>query len=99
MYATRPLSLYRKSPDLLSEKPPEGPSSGYLVVQDDESMMPTCFGMSKSLSIKEFPLPSNRIICFDYVGTEDEVFAVPVIDQPLSANRYYLIKAHRKHRG
>ncbi|KAJ8445400.1 hypothetical protein Cgig2_010758 [Carnegiea gigantea] len=99
MYVTRPLSLYTKSPDLLSEKPPEGPSSGYLVVQDDESMIPTCFGLSKSLSIKEFPLPSNRIISFGYVDTEDEVFAIPVIDQPLSANRYYLIKAHQKHKG
>lgn len=99
MYVTRALSLYKKSPDSLSVPPPEGPNSGYLVIQDDESMMPSCFGRSKSLAINELPLPSNKILNFSLSGDDHEILAVPVINQPLSSNRYYAVKAHRKHKG
>ncbi|KMT08387.1 hypothetical protein BVRB_6g140660 [Beta vulgaris subsp. vulgaris] len=99
MYITRPLSYYKKSPDSLFVPPPEGPNSGYLVIQDEESLMPSCFGRSKSLSIDDLPLPSNKILSVSYTDDGDEILAVPVMGQPLSSNRYYAIKAHKKHKG
>ncbi|XP_021755400.1 uncharacterized protein LOC110720652 isoform X1 [Chenopodium quinoa] len=96
MYVTRPISFYSKSPDSLSVPPPEGPNSGYLVIQDDGSLMPSCFGQSKSLGINDLPLPSNKIL---FTDDGDQILAVPVINQTLSSNRYYVIKAHKKHKG
>ncbi|KAH9625056.1 hypothetical protein KSS87_010546 [Heliosperma pusillum] len=99
MYVTRPLSLYKKSSESLLSPPPEGPNSGFLVIHDEETL-PTCFGISNAPSIIDLPLPSNKILKVNHGPFEDDdVFAIPVLDQPLSSNRYYLIKAHGKHKG
>ena len=37
MYVTRPRSMYKKSPSVLSLLPPEGPNCGILVIQDEEA--------------------------------------------------------------
>lgn len=101
MYVTRPLSLYKNSPESLSEPPAEGLNSGYLVVQDEEFMTPFCFDLCKIPSdyIEDLPLPSNKILKVDHnLNYDSYIFAIPVINQPLSANRYYAIKAH-SHEG
>ncbi|TQD75213.1 hypothetical protein C1H46_039254 [Malus baccata] len=44
MYVTKPLSVYRRSPQSLSYPPSEGPNSSYLVLHDDESVEINCCG-------------------------------------------------------
>ncbi|KAK9750478.1 hypothetical protein RND81_02G200300 [Saponaria officinalis] len=100
MYVTRPLSLYKKSPELLQSPTIEGPYSGYLVVHDEDTT-PTCLGLSHGgVSLIELPFPSNKLLNIkDYGPFQHLVFVVPILDQPLSSNRYYVIKAHKKHKG
>ena len=57
---TRPLSLYRKSPDALSLPLPEGPRFGNLVIQDEEAEPTSCFGLFRSNDIKDLPFPQNK---------------------------------------
>ena len=66
MYVTRPLSLYRKSPDALSLPPPEGPNSGYLVLQDEESETTSCFGLCKERDIRDLPFPQDKNLTVRY---------------------------------
>ena len=109
MYVTRPLSMYKRSPDALSLPPPEGPSSGILVIQDEESEPTCCFGLCKSSDIKDLPFPQNKslehryttgigIACNTTHHFQDVVF-IPVLNQPLSSYRYYVIQPHGKHKG
>lgn len=106
MYTTRPLSLYKNAPEAIS-LPPEGPSSGYLVLQDEESTPTCCFGLCKNPSIKDLPFPQNKLLTIEYhdhsnqggYHTYDKVYLIPVVNQPLSSNRYYAIKADRKRKG
>ncbi|GMH27545.1 hypothetical protein Nepgr_029388 [Nepenthes gracilis] len=103
MYVTRPLSLYFRSPDLVFARPPEGPNSGYLVVEDEESAGTMCFGLCKSHDLQGLPLPQNKRI--DVVRGSGKhtsyypVFFIPVINQALSSNLYYAIKARGRHKG
>ncbi|KAL9246295.1 hypothetical protein vseg_019849 [Gypsophila vaccaria] len=106
MYTTRPLSMFKNTPDALSQ-PPSGPNSGYLVIQDDESTPTCCFGLCKNPAIKELPFPQNKLITVEYhvqsgdssYHSYDDVYLIPVINQPLSSNLYYAIKADGKHKG
>ncbi|CAO2830084.1 unnamed protein product [Amaranthus hypochondriacus] len=107
MYTTRALSLYKNSPETIS-LPPEGPNSGYLVIQDEESTKTLCFGLCTDPSINHLPFPQNKRLSIEYhVQTSenssyhsyDEVYLIPVINQPLSSNRYYTIKADGKLKG
>ncbi|XP_043716483.1 uncharacterized protein LOC122664634 [Telopea speciosissima] len=107
MYVTKPLSLYRESPNSLSLPPPEGPNTGYLVIQDEESVETCCFGLCKDPKIREFPFPQNRMLTVKYEEEYGDsswekcfhVYFIPVLNQPLSSNKYYVIKARRKHKG
>ncbi|GMY26743.1 hypothetical protein FCV25MIE_21985 [Fagus crenata] len=101
--------MYKRSPDALSFPPPEGPSSGILVIQDEESEPTCCFGLCKSSDIKDLPFPQNKslehryttgigIACNTTHHFQDVVF-IPVLNQPLSSNRYYVIQPHGKHKG
>ncbi|CAN0929886.1 hypothetical protein LINGRAHAP2_LOCUS37318 [Linum grandiflorum] len=107
MYVTRPLSLYRRDPSAVSLPPPEGPNSGILVIQDEESQ-PTCFfGLCNSSRVRDLPFPQNKNLQVRYTKQSGEhrhveinrVVFIPVLGQPLSANRYYVIKRHGKHKG
>ncbi|KAG6712692.1 hypothetical protein I3842_05G114900 [Carya illinoinensis] len=60
MYVTRPLSMYIKSPEALLLPPPEGPSSGILVILDEEAEPTRCFSLCKTGYIKDLPLPQNK---------------------------------------
>ncbi|KAF8364819.1 hypothetical protein HHK36_033205 [Tetracentron sinense] len=107
MYVTRPLSHYRQFPSSLSLPPPEGPNSGYLVIQDEESVETQCFGLCTDPYLKDFPFPQNKRLTVEYTTSGGEhrhthrykVFLIPVLDQPLSSNRYYVIKAQGRHQG
>ncbi|KMT08389.1 hypothetical protein BVRB_6g140680 [Beta vulgaris subsp. vulgaris] len=106
MYTTRPLSLYKNSPEAISV-PPEGPNSGYLVLQDEDSTPTCCFGLCNNPAIKDLPFPQNRRLSIQYTTSNgessstsyDEVYLIPVINHPLSSNRYYAIKADGRRKG
>ncbi|XP_010528455.1 PREDICTED: uncharacterized protein LOC104805547 [Tarenaya hassleriana] len=108
MYVTRPLSLYRKSPTSLSEEPPEGPFSGVLVITDEEAEAEDtfCFGICKRTRVKKFPFPQDKILSVVHTDNSSyressvtKVLFLPVLDQPLSSNRYYVIHAKGRHKG
>ncbi|PIN10927.1 hypothetical protein CDL12_16472 [Handroanthus impetiginosus] len=106
MYATRPLSQLLKSPESLTAQP-DGPNSGYLVIQDEESETYSCFGLCKNRTLKELPFPQNKELTVQYETGSGEnssvslnpVFLIPVLNQPLSSNRYYAIVPHGKRKG
>ncbi|CAN0929877.1 hypothetical protein LINGRAHAP2_LOCUS37316 [Linum grandiflorum] len=108
MYVTRPLSLYRRDSSAASMLPPEGSNSGILVIQDPEAQPTSWFGLLNSSKVKDLPFPQNQNLQVRYsyqtggdtnrhrhghthVEVNDVVF-IPALDQPLSANRYYIIK-------
>lgn len=106
MYVTRSLSHYKSYPEALYS-PPEGPNSGYLVIQDEESERYSCFGLCKNRYLAKLPFPQNKTLTTRYSTgsgehkhvTYNEVAFIPVLNQPLSSNKYYVIKAHGSHKG
>ncbi|KAG2297837.1 hypothetical protein Bca4012_009026 [Brassica carinata] len=104
MYVTRRLSEYQKNPLELKQPPPEGPNSGVLVIQDEESRPISCFGLCYGRELKGLPFPQNAklaVILHD-VGEDsyrDPVLFIPVLDQPLSSNCYHVIIRRGKHSG
>jgi hypothetical protein len=103
MYATRLLSMYKRNPSALSDPPPSGPNSGYLVILDEEAQTYTCFGSIKDDRIVDFPFPQNKNLTIDDSGRDsglrEEVMFLPVLNQPLSSNHYYVIRRNRKNQG
>ncbi|KAJ4889884.1 hypothetical protein Rs2_29632 [Raphanus sativus] len=96
MYVTRALSEYRKTPSELKKPPPEGPNSGVLVIQDEESLTTCCFGLCNETLFRGLPFPQSAALTVihnygshrDNVRRDPAVF-IPVLSQPLSSNRYY----------
>jgi hypothetical protein len=103
MYATRLLSMYKKNPSALSDPPPSGPNSSYLVILDEEAQTYSCFGLCKDNRIKNFPFPQNKnltiIISAGETTLSEEAMFIPVLNQPLSSNRYYVIRRKGKNQG
>ncbi|XP_010044325.2 uncharacterized protein LOC104433329 [Eucalyptus grandis] len=103
MYVTRPLSMYRQHPEALSEAPPAGPGSGYLVIQDEEAQNFRFLGLFKDGELYDFPFPQNKDLTLRNSDGEftshDEVFMIPVVGQPLSSNQYYVIQRRGKRKG
>ncbi|XVF85677.1 hypothetical protein PTKIN_Ptkin17bG0135300 [Pterospermum kingtungense] len=106
MYVTRPLSMYKQKPSALSLPPPEGPNSGILVIQDEEAepLCTCCFRLLKAYKPNDLlPFPQNKKIKLPCpTGSRDsvnEVVFIPVLDQPLSSNRYYALEAGGSHKG
>ncbi|XP_038891784.1 uncharacterized protein LOC120081171 [Benincasa hispida] len=109
MLVSRPLSLYRRSPSSLSMPvaATEGPFSGLFVVKDEEAEAEDsyCWGICRRRRIKKPPFPQDRILTIIHSSSQYEeakstkVWLLPVLDRPLSSNRYYLIKARGKHKG
>lgn len=107
MYVTRPLSLYKKSEEALSLPPPEGPNSGVLVIQDNDLKPTSCFGLGEYHEVKGLPFPQNMNLELFYrsgislnrTTHKHNVVFIPVLNQPLSSNQYYVIHLHGKKRG
>ncbi|KAH7574982.1 hypothetical protein JRO89_XS02G0029600 [Xanthoceras sorbifolium] len=107
MYVARPLSMYKKYPSALQSPPPEGPNSGVLVILDEEAEPTCCFGKCKSCELPQLPFPQNKNLKTRYTihtgeGSYDsynKVVFIPVLNQPLSSNRYYAIKPCGRHKG
>ncbi|KAL1202375.1 hypothetical protein V5N11_008980 [Cardamine amara subsp. amara] len=106
MYVTRRLSEYQRNPSELKLLPSEGPNSGVMVIQDQESMPTCCFGSCYEGTLKGLPFPQNVKLAATYSsGGEDQttdrtpVVFIPVLDQPLSSNRYYVVQRRGKHTG
>lgn len=100
MYVTRFLSHYRNNPESLS-LPPEGPNSGYLVIQDQESVIYSCFGLCKDTVryLTHLPFPHNKFLTTEFAEIFRYVRFFPLLNQPLSTNLYYVIEPHGKHKG
>ncbi|XP_004297169.1 PREDICTED: uncharacterized protein LOC101314743 [Fragaria vesca subsp. vesca] len=107
MYVTRPLSMYQKNPSMLSLSPPEGPNSGILVIQDEESEPTICFGLFKGHELKDLPFPQNKNLKLRYSTSTGEsthvsyfyTAFIPVVNQPLASNCYYAISSRGNHMG
>ncbi|KAL9856337.1 hypothetical protein AtNW77_Chr1g0014731 [Arabidopsis thaliana] len=105
MYVTRRLSEYQRNRSEL----PESPNSGVLIIQDEESRPTCCFGSCYRATLKGLPFPQNANLIVSYGSSRiflnqtityiDPVVFIPVLDQPLSSNRYYVIKRGGKHSG
>ncbi|XP_047963498.1 uncharacterized protein LOC125208001 [Salvia hispanica] len=107
MYVTRPRSVYHHFPGALSLQPQADVAySGHLVVTDEESeaMDSFCCGIWRNHKINRLPFPSDRVLQVVHSSLQEEVgvikaWFVPVLDQPLSSNRYYVIKAKGRRKG
>ncbi|KAL1202374.1 hypothetical protein V5N11_008979 [Cardamine amara subsp. amara] len=107
MYVTRHLSEYQTNSSDLTQSLPEGPNSGVLVIQDEESKPTCCFGSCYAGELKGLPFPQNAKLTVTYsTGTgnqrrsyHDPVLFIPILDQPLDSNRYYVIRRRGKHSG
>ena len=108
MYVTRPLSKYLRDPSALSSPPPEGPNSGVLVIQDEEAVPTFCCGLFKSDRVSwGLPFPQNKNLMVRYTQQTGEhqdvhrnrVLFIPVLNQPLSSNQYYVVERKGKHKG
>ncbi|XP_073152486.1 uncharacterized protein [Henckelia pumila] len=108
MYAAKPRSLYRKYPGAVTAQPPsDAPYSGNLIISDDQesdTMDFSCFGICKNDKIKTLPFPQDRMLQVVHSSSHEEssvtkVWFVPVLDRPLSSNRYYVFKVKGRRKG
>lgn len=102
--------MYRESPSTLEMKPPDGPYSGCLVITDEEAdaqdtlCWASC-GLCKRKKVKKLPFPQDKILTIVYTSDQyhdtrtTNVWFIPVPDQPLSSNCYYVIRAKGRHKG
>ncbi|XP_074287341.1 uncharacterized protein LOC141612460 [Silene latifolia] len=107
MYVTRGLSLYRKDPSSLSIRPPDyAPNTGVLVMTDEatEEQDAYCWGICDYKNIKTLPFPQNKLLSIVHQSefrkaSLTKVWFLPVLGHPLSAHRYYIIRAKGQHKG
>ncbi|KAL5723438.1 hypothetical protein ACHQM5_006840 [Ranunculus cassubicifolius] len=112
MYVTRTLKMHRKGEsEILSTPPIEGPHSGYLMFADgeihEEAGGSCCWGICKDTQVRKLPFPQNKILEVVYTTSNgqnsttyrDDVWFIPVVDQPISSNCYYVIVAKHKYKG
>ena len=106
MYVTRPLSMYRRNASTMEVPTPDAPYSGYLVVTDEEAEAEGsfCWGLCQRSKVKRLPFPQDKV--FTIVHSSDhyrtstiKVVFIPVPDQPLSSNRYFVIRANGRYKG
>uniref|UniRef100_A0A2N9IFF0 Uncharacterized protein n=1 Tax=Fagus sylvatica TaxID=28930 RepID=A0A2N9IFF0_FAGSY len=99
MYVTRSLSMYKKFPSRLSLPPPEGPNSGILVIQDEKAEETCWFGLFKTHQVTNLPFPQNKNHVLQYSHDFFDAYFIPVLNQPLSSNRYYVIQQDGRRKG
>ncbi|KAI9085695.1 hypothetical protein K1719_032301 [Acacia pycnantha] len=99
MYVTRRLSLYLKDEVALTLPPPER-NSGYLVIYDAESETLLRLRRDNNDRIRRLPLFQNEDFTVKASDGEDySVLFIPVLNQPLSHNRYYVMWRNSSTRG
>jgi hypothetical protein len=101
--------MYKRNPSALSLPPPEGPNSGILIIQDEEAEPTCCFGLFKSDQVEDLPFPQNKNLKVRYTTSGagnsnsstsiNRVIFIPVLNQPLSSNQYYVIERRGRHKG
>uniref|UniRef100_A0A0E0QIZ9 Uncharacterized protein n=1 Tax=Oryza rufipogon TaxID=4529 RepID=A0A0E0QIZ9_ORYRU len=97
MNVTRPLSRYLDNPDAAAERPPEGPGSGFLVVEDEaavEQAATICCGLCHDPRVRTLPFTQSWRL---YMGEDNVVVFVPVVGEPLSAGCYYVDRSTGSH--
>ncbi|ERM99514.1 uncharacterized protein LOC18427549 [Amborella trichopoda] len=120
MYVTKPLSLFRQAGtgradgNTLFDPPPEGPFSGYLVLQDideDSDMDACCWSCETDIRLKSTPFPQNKQIIVKFTERQgggkhshtytyrDPAYFIPALGEPLSSDLYYVVKAKGKNSG
>ncbi|XP_078179523.1 uncharacterized protein LOC144573619 [Carex rostrata] len=111
MYTTKCHSEFKAIPEVAMQPPPEGPCSGYVVVKEedpDEETCTCCLVLCPNMpDVRYLPIPQNKTLSFRFTSPEGEisttatetVLFVPVINLPLSANRYYAVAAKGEHQG
>lgn len=86
---------------------------GILVIQDEEVEETGCFGTYISNKVSAPPFPQNKKLMVQYSSVSgiagrnkrgssshiDGVVFIPVLDQPLSSDRYYAIQPNGRHKG
>ncbi|KAF8701970.1 hypothetical protein HU200_033304 [Digitaria exilis] len=100
MYTTKPLSLFKSHLEAAAEPPPEGRNAGYLVVKnarDDEDGEMSCF--SPTGRVLGLPFPQNRVLTVEHGDDSEHFVFVPIPDQPLASNRYYILVPSGKNKG
>ncbi|KAL5582026.1 hypothetical protein UlMin_014468 [Ulmus minor] len=90
-------------------KPSDAPFSGHLVITDEDADFQDAlcwcsFGTCKRKKVKRLPFPQDKILSVVYTSelhetTTTKVWFIPVPDQPLSSNCYYVIRAKGRHKG
>ncbi|CAI9096132.1 OLC1v1032212C1 [Oldenlandia corymbosa var. corymbosa] len=108
MYVARARSEYIKNPEALSELP-DGPNSGYLVIQDGEDSSETsCSGLCLNLRLKSLPFPQNiklglrsdlLITCDIPQSSLENIILIPVLNLPLSSKTYYAVIPNGEYQG
>ncbi|XP_058068237.1 uncharacterized protein LOC131217340 [Magnolia sinica] len=66
-----------------------------------------CWGLCKDNKIQNLPFPQNKILRVRYTQQDgesrtvhsDKAYFIPVLNHPLSSNRYYVIRATGKYKG
>ncbi|KAJ4811064.1 DUF1262 family protein (DUF1262) [Rhynchospora pubera] len=108
MYTTKRLSEFKATQEAALQPPPEGPNSGYAVINDAHDEIGTCcWGLCRypiGPRVHDLPFPQNKILIVSYpdedgVDITKGLLFVPVMNLPLSANRYYVINAHGRYKG
>lgn len=65
MYVTKRLTEYQRNPSELTLQA-EGPNSGVLVIQDEESQPKCCFGKCFDCDLNGLPFPQNARVTVKY---------------------------------
>uniref|UniRef100_A0A0D9X7S9 Uncharacterized protein n=1 Tax=Leersia perrieri TaxID=77586 RepID=A0A0D9X7S9_9ORYZ len=91
------MSRYLDNPEPASEQPPEGPGCGFLVVEDKAAVerATVCWGLCYDTQLHILPFPQSHNLEVD----EDAVVFVPVVGEPLSTHRYYIVHAAGREAG
>ncbi|EOY14218.1 Uncharacterized protein TCM_033504 [Theobroma cacao] len=105
MYVTRALSSYRRNPIELSAAAAGGPHSGLMVMRGeeaDEEEGRGCLSSGCGYAQGLFPKitrPQNAVLHNTCSDSGDDCLFIPLLDQPLSSNRYHVIHANGIHKG
>ncbi|KAK8492227.1 hypothetical protein V6N11_031216 [Hibiscus sabdariffa] len=99
MYVTSTLPRYRRNPVEVSAA--AAPHSGLMVLRGREAAgEEEVKGFINKGLFKKLPLPSNAMFYLvDYDTVRRYFFFIPVLGQPLSSNRYYVIHVDGKYKG